>query len=194
VNETKILNEKKYDSKLDPKITNVDELLNSTLKTFNRRYKKYINEFFTYEGMAWVAKKTDINISKMNCRYSNVFKNSVDDYSKSLLKNFIEEYNKNSIIRNLLDKFTLDQMKKLIKIDSKITNSSDFIKYYLKKILPRNPNDLKIDSESYKELESLIKNVSNECFKSDLKYIALHFKLKNAIIERKPFDKNDFMK
>ena len=194
INETKILTEKKYSSKLDPKLTNLDELLKSSLNDYNNSPYKICNDFFNYEAYAWLSKKTTLDSSNFYCRFSNVLKNSADD-SDVLLKLIIEENNKNNcIIENKFEKLTLDQMNKLIKMDEKIYNSSNFINYYLKKILPNDPKELKVDSEEFTQLESFVKAIKGSKFYNELEYLVLHLKLKNAIVEHLPFNVNDFMR
>jgi len=194
INETKILTEKKYSSKLDPKLTNLDELLKSALNGYNKSPTKNYGAFFNYEAFAWLSKQTTLDTAKLYCRFSNVLKNSVDD-SDSLLKLIIEENNKNSNnIQNKFDKLTLDQMNKLIKMDEKIYNSTIFINYYLKKILPNDPKELKIDSEEFKQLENFVETIKGSKFHFELEYLVLYLKLKNAIIKNLPYNMDDFIR
>jgi len=193
INETKILTEKKYSSKLDPELTNLDKLLESALNDYKKSPSKNYRAFFNYEAFAWLSKQTTLDTSSLYCRFSNVLKSSVDD-SDSLLKLIIEENNKNSSnIQDKFDKLTLDQMNKLITMDEKIYNSTKFINYYLKKILPNNPKELKIDSNEFKQLENFVGTIKNSKYHYELEYLVLHLKLKNAIIKNLPYNMDDFI-
>eukprot|EP00833_Pecoramyces_ruminatium_P002976 jgi/Orpsp1_1/1177008/evm.model.c7180000059806.1 len=193
INETKILTEKKYSSKLESKI-GLEELLEKNLNLCKNDNIKNFNKYFNYEAYAWLFSNADINVKDINYRFPNVFKSSINDNSERLLISIIEEYNKNSnSISDKFEKLTLEQMKKLNKIDKKICNSPNYINNYLKKILPNDPKKLKIDSEEFKQLEDFANIISNSNYQNDLKYLILHLKLKNAIVEGLPYNKNDFI-
>jgi len=195
INETKILTEKKYSSKLDPKLTDLDEVLKSALNNYEKYSSRNFNRYFNYEALAWLAKQNaKFDSSALNCRYANVLKDSVDD-SDTLLKYIIEENNRNpSGVQEKFEKLSLSQMQKLMKMDDKIRNSDRFINTYLRKILPTDLRKLKINSEEFKELENFANALSNSNYQYELQYLVLHLKLKNAIVEQLQFDENDFIK
>ncbi|ORX45405.1 hypothetical protein BCR36DRAFT_333217 [Piromyces finnis] len=196
MNETKVLTEKKYPSKLDPKLTDLKEVLESTYL----RYKKCdnpsqtINNLFNYEAYAWLAKNKSFETNYLECRFANVLKNSVDD-SDSLLKFIIKEKDKSSIdVQDKLEKLSLSQIQKLAKLDDSIVNNKSYIYIYLKKILPNDPKKLKIDSIEFKQLEDFVKTLKNTNYQYELQYFMLHLKLKNSIKEQLPLNEGDFIK
>ncbi|OUM70182.1 hypothetical protein PIROE2DRAFT_68451 [Piromyces sp. E2] len=194
INETKILTEKKYSSKLDTKLTNLEEVLKSALKEYQQSSSNNYDRYFNYEAYAWLAKqKGKLETTSMYCRFANVLKDSMKD-SDTLLKFIIEENNKNlSSVQDKFEKLSLSQMKKLIDMDSKICNSDRFINTYLKKILPNDPSKLKIDSEEFIQLKNFVSILGDSIFQYDLQYLMLHLKLKNAIIEQLPYNEEDFI-
>ncbi|KAG4100679.1 hypothetical protein H8356DRAFT_934570 [Neocallimastix lanati (nom. inval.)] len=194
MNETKILTEKKYSSKLEPETTDLDHVLNSALEEYKRNPIN-ISTFFKSEAYAWVSKNINIDMSNIVFSYPNVFKNSINDTSEKLLKSVYNQFHKNSNrMDDIYEKLTLSQMNSLYKMDNKFGSSSYYIYYYLRKILPDNPKKLTTNSSEFKQLEDFANMVTNSLYKNDLDYIILYFKLKNAIVEGLPFNEKDFMK
>jgi len=196
--ETKILTEKKYSSKLDTNLTDLGNVLLTTLNDYKSKCianKNDIYSFFRYGALAWVSSNSTVNLSEINYPYPNIFKNNVSDNSVTLIKNIIEDNDKRAS-NGGSDKFsilTLDQMKEMYKLSPIICNSSNYIIYYLRKLLPKEPRDLKIDSEEFKELEEFSKMMSDSIYHSDLKYLVLYLKLKNAVVQKLPYNEDDFM-
>lgn len=193
-NETKILLEKKYESKLDPKLIDTNNVLNSKLKEFQEANdSNSIHLYFNYEGLAWASKFTSFKMDDIIFSYPNVLKNSVNDLiSENLLQIIINE-NNNKKINKFFDKLTLEQMNQLAKINNDIVNNSNYISHYLKKILPIPISKLRIDSNEFKCLEEFTNSLKDTKSYYDMQYFILHLKLKNAIIERKPFNEDDFI-